>query len=466
MVTRRFLRLALLGLLAFMLFCLVVMELTLHGNTWVRARFLPHNVVPQQGLAYHFPPTRLTSTPPWRNPTLRRITANVTTSPSSSWTMSVQKLIRNSASSSSANTNSSIVRISNSTYMVMNSTTVPRNRGAVTHPSNNTTAVSFSDTTMASLSDTTASFFNAASDVNHCVGHGRKNSSEVFNLHIQKLPDGSRPVNCSKCFHSRFPPLLQSCGVCNTRGGGKVEVIMMILTTHDAVEKRDAIRHTWASVTRNNTAHVRHVFVLGRSKSEAHMQQVRKEGEVYGDVIMYDFVDSYANLTLKTLTILHWVMDYCHNARFMMKTDDDMWVNVPSLLETVKREASSLQTSIGGACHMSAGPIRNTFSKWYASKKAYPQNSYPGFCSGTGYVTSVKVVGPVLSVSPDVPFFYLEDVYLALCIQRLGPPFRLKALGGFVHGGDDPCVLRGKETVTVHQVGPQTLRRIWAAKCP
>ena len=41
---------------------------------------------------------------------------------------------------------------------------------------------------------------------------------------------------------------------------------MVIFTTHRATDKRQAIRDTWASVTRNNTAHVRHVFLLGRAK--------------------------------------------------------------------------------------------------------------------------------------------------------------------------------------------------------
>ena len=152
--------------------------------------------------------------------------------------------------------------------------------------------------------------------------------------------------------------------------------------------------------------------------------------------------------------------------RFLLKADDDMWINVPSLLNTVKREESLLHTAVGGACRRSAEPIRNPRSKWYASHKAYPQKTYPGFCSGTSYVTSLNVVRHVTSVSPDVPFFYLEDVYVSLCIQKLGPPFRLLALRGFFHGGASPCILRSRTTISVHQVKPRRLSDIWNAKCP
>ena len=152
--------------------------------------------------------------------------------------------------------------------------------------------------------------------------------------------------------------------------------------------------------------------------------------------------------------------------RFVLKVDDDMWINVPSLLDTVKQEEASLQTAVGGACSFSAKPIRNPRSKWYASKKAYPQKDYPGFCSGTSYVTSLNVVRHVTSVSPNVPFFYLEDVYVSLCIQKLGPPFRLQKLKGFLHGGRSPCILRSRGTISVHQVKPHRLKEIWTAKCP
>ena len=59
----------------------------------------------------------------------------------------------------------------------------------------------------------------------------------------------------------------------------------------------------------------------------------------------------------------------------------------------------------------------------------------PGLCSGTSYVTSLNVVRHVTSVFPSVPFFYLEDMYVSLCIQQLGDPFHLQKLKGFLHGG-------------------------------
>ena len=103
----------------------------------------------------------------------------------------------------------------------------------------------------------------------------------AFSLEVQ-TENGTRPASCRGCFPIDFPSLIENCGVCNTGGGGRshhVDVVMVIFTTHRATDKRQAIRDTWASVTRNNTAHVRHVFLLGRAK----VSSLKDKSKVWGD---------------------------------------------------------------------------------------------------------------------------------------------------------------------------------------
>ena len=125
-----------------------------------------------------------------------------------------------------------------------------------------------------------------------------------------------RPLSCQNCFRSDFPTLMGNSSVCRTGSGVKpVDVIMMIFTTHTATERRQAIRDTWASVTRRNTANTRHVFVLGRSLDPTHMRNAEEEHTRHGDLLVLDFVDSYRNLTLKTMSSLNWIVNNCGRAR-------------------------------------------------------------------------------------------------------------------------------------------------------
>ncbi|KAK7495886.1 hypothetical protein BaRGS_00012876 [Batillaria attramentaria] len=281
----------------------------------------------------------------------------------------------------------------------------------------------------------------------------------------QPLNGSLRPLTCDGCFHTDFPVLLENSAVCKT-GNQTIDLIMLVFTTHDKEKRRQAIRDTWASVTKNNTANVRHVFLLGRSSVEHFMHSVEKEHVLYGDIVMHDFADSFRNLTLKTMSGLRWAVKHCGHARFFLKTDDDMWVNVPALLNIVNEEQANLNTALGGVCRITGPePNRSNKSRYFTPYNAYPQPTYPGFCSGTGYVSSLNLARHVISVSPDVPFFHLEDVYLSLCIQRLGKPFRLKRLKGFVQVKSDKCRLKSNSTTTAHRVYPPRLRKIWAASC-
>ena len=48
-------------------------------------------------------------------------------------------------------------------------------------------------------------------------------------------------------------------------------------------------------------------------------------------------MDSYANLTIKSLMMLKWFSLSCNDrALYMMKTDDDMYVNLVNLYDLAK----------------------------------------------------------------------------------------------------------------------------------
>ena len=53
------------------------------------------------------------------------------------------------------------------------------------------------------------------------------------------------------------------------------------------------------------------------------------------------FQDIYYNLTLKTVMGLKWTSIYCNQAKYIMKTDDDIFVNIPLLHRAAVKEAQA-----------------------------------------------------------------------------------------------------------------------------
>jgi len=86
------------------------------------------------------------------------------------------------------------------------------------------------------------------------------------------------------------------------------------------------------------TASVRIVFIVGRQKDEAMLgnetlNRIHIESEKYNDIIQENFVDSYNNLTLKSVMALKHISRSCFNtAAYFLKCDDDTFVNIPNLL--------------------------------------------------------------------------------------------------------------------------------------
>ena len=64
--------------------------------------------------------------------------------------------------------------------------------------------------------------------------------------------------------------------------------------------------------------------------------KVIAEQKKYCDLVQFDFIDHYNNITLKTVHIVKYLLDHpiiSRSAEYVLFTDDDSYVNVPKLHE-------------------------------------------------------------------------------------------------------------------------------------
>ena len=52
------------------------------------------------------------------------------------------------------------------------------------------------------------------------------------------------------------------------------------------------------------------------------------ENRKFGDIVQGDFVDSYNNLSFKGIMGNLWVAEFCEQADFVVKTDDDLYYDL------------------------------------------------------------------------------------------------------------------------------------------
>lgn len=118
-------------------------------------------------------------------------------------------------------------------------------------------------------------------------------------------------------------------------------------------DRRTAIRQTWGSSEAVSPLKVALVFALGsKAGGEAAQEAVHQEAEQFGDILQGDFEDTYMNLTLKSTMALKYVAAACGGGkkapRFVMKTDDDIFINVPLLVSSMLKELKGAKRIITG----------------------------------------------------------------------------------------------------------------------
>lgn len=90
---------------------------------------------------------------------------------------------------------------------------------------------------------------------------------------------------------------------------------------------------------------------------------ITEENRQYNDIIQEKFHDTYNNLTLKSVMMLKWVTSNCAQAKYLMKTDDDMFVNIPALLKTLQPRSPATGILLGSLI-CNAKPILDPNNKW------------------------------------------------------------------------------------------------------
>ena len=126
---------------------------------------------------------------------------------------------------------------------------------------------------------------------------------------------------------------------------------------------------------------VRTFFIVGRVKSEEEMMALKEEAKEYGDILITNNKEGYSNLPLKTMAMMDYFIKHCHNASYLVKMDDDVFLSVPLLARTLDR-LQSANISLGGRLTTMESPDRTAGYKYFVSEQQYSGKHYPPFLSG------------------------------------------------------------------------------------
>ena len=138
------------------------------------------------------------------------------------------------------------------------------------------------------------------------------------------------------------------------------------------------------------------------------------ESEEYGDIIQADFIDSYHNLSLKGLSQLQWVKNFCNNTRYLVKSDDDLYLDIFQMRKVLKSLHPGARFIVG-KLHPRSHIMRSVSGKgkWDVKKRLMPGSKYyPPYYLGWIYILSSTVISEIYYVAMATPVFHIDDVYI------------------------------------------------------
>uniref|UniRef100_A0A915PQ44 Hexosyltransferase n=1 Tax=Setaria digitata TaxID=48799 RepID=A0A915PQ44_9BILA len=159
---------------------------------------------------------------------------------------------------------------------------------------------------------------------------------------------------------------------------------------------RTIIRSTWAGSLRHSL-----IFVLGVEKVGEVNELVQLEAKKYDDLIVFDIIDTYNNMTLKSLNILSWIAKNCQAPRFFMQGDPD----IAAFPDEIASYTSKLNASLSAI-----------YGKCWKGARAHREDSmtYPTYLAGGAWLFSPGTAKRLLmALKRPLSYIHIDDMLIS-----------------------------------------------------
>jgi hypothetical protein len=195
-----------------------------------------------------------------------------------------------------------------------------------------------------------------------------------------------------------------------------VELFIGILSAGNHFAERMAVRKSWMQHNLVKSSNVvTRFFVALNARKELNVE-LKKEAEFFGDIVIVPYMDNYDLVVLKTVAICEYGARAI-SARYIMKCDDDTFVKVDAVINEARKVPMGRSLYIGNINYYHK-PLRH--GKWAVTYEEWPEEDYPPYANGPGYIMSSDVALFVTSEfeKHKLRLFKMEDVSMGMWVEQ------------------------------------------------
>lgn len=241
---------------------------------------------------------------------------------------------------------------------------------------------------------------------------------ELLNMPTEVFPENRweklfQPVIAPSCKRNRL-----------TR---KRSILTIVKTAPERIDQRRAIRSTYGSLrTENFTDGYRFqtIFVMGRPETKSaifdmQMDRLRQEADVFGDLLIGDFADTYFNNTLKFIYSIGFANNHCGNGpvSYVLLLDDDYLLLPWNLAVEISKHVPNERLYMGW--RYDSSPFRLRFQKFHVSVIEYPFDAYPPYITAGAVLLTGQTVREFRAAVQHTALYRFDDIYTGILAYLL-----------------------------------------------
>ncbi|XP_060062431.1 UDP-GalNAc:beta-1,3-N-acetylgalactosaminyltransferase 2-like [Ylistrum balloti] len=226
--------------------------------------------------------------------------------------------------------------------------------------------------------------------------------------------------------------------------GGKLQQRVHLMSMMLAIQEMDSLRE------RVSAQHKRNKF--WRKMRERVHSKLNQEAEKYGDILIMNITDVYRNLPTKLLMFHNWLYNHI-NASNVLKTDDDCFVNIGSVMSALdeidKRDRDMWWGSFRDQW------LVEQWGKW--SELTYTADIYPRFACGVGNVVSRGIHTWLSQNVNNLKTYQGEDISMGIWMSAV----QLSYIKDDRWKCDKNC---SANSLAIPELSPQEVKSMWTFK--
>ncbi|XP_037580231.1 acetylgalactosaminyl-O-glycosyl-glycoprotein beta-1,3-N-acetylglucosaminyltransferase [Dermacentor silvarum] len=155
------------------------------------------------------------------------------------------------------------------------------------------------------------------------------------------------------------------------------------------------------------------VFFIGEDDDPKVNLWTRFEVEVFGDIVMLRYNDTFLTLTYKFVGGMQWVTENCPNVSTIVKIDDDVSVHPLELRRYLDEKLPQKNSSIH--CNvLQRNPVhRDPHHRYCIPEDEVAQDTYPLMCSGCCIIMTIDTMRKLLRASEIAKAYAIDDAYVS-----------------------------------------------------